>query len=242
MNQGGEMKRRMFNLALVGALCAGSAAFAQAAQAQTSGCPVGQTCSTVPIQPPLNNNRGSTFDLPTLNGRGVFISQIGEAHTASVDQSERGGDAYASVVQVGAGHRTTVDQRGFGAKYASVVQAGSDQVAEITQDGEAAATLVLAQGGSGNVARVDQTATGAGNAAVLVQTGMANRITLLQTGGGNDALLTQVGDDNTMNLAQTGVDNRATWTQIGSDLGRGLRIEQDGVGMRTNIVQTGAGG
>ena len=185
---------------------------------------------------PLNNIGGRTEAVSALSGRGAFISQIGDANRARIDQTGRaGGDAYARISQDGSGNSAAVDQQGAGGKYADVAQDGDRNLAEVVQGGDAA-TVVLTQSGSSNRAFADQQSSGGFSGAVLAQAGSGNEMRLLQSSGDNHAVLRQEGSDNRMTLTQSGGDNRAMWTQIGSGL-PDLNITQDG-GMRMNITQT----
>ncbi|WP_114954874.1 hypothetical protein [Sphingosinicella terrae] len=174
--------------------------------------------------------------MPVVEGRGVYVTQIGQSHTVQVSQSAP--NAYANVRQEGERNEAVVDQRGDGIAYSEVVQSGDRNRAAIVQDGPGSNFLTLTQSGQDNQAAAQQNATpGAHNGAILTQVGNQNVMALTQDGSDNQAVLTQQGDGNQMAASQTGDGNRLTWTQDGFGL-PSLGVAQTGA-QAIQITQTG---
>jgi hypothetical protein len=166
---------------------------------------------------------------PTVAGRNVFVSQIGNRNTASVQQGAK--SALARVIQDGDNNFASVAQHGSAATYADVQQSGVDHVASVAQAGIGGGnTLFLTQNGGGNSANAVQTSAGAvANGAVLAQSGSGNVMTLMQDGSDNLAQLSQNGVGSAMTASQSGEGNRLIWAQVGDGLSN-LAIAQRGGG------------
>ena len=163
---------------------------------------------------------------PSVDGRSAYITQIGDAHQATVEQSAP--DAFVEIQQRGSNDSATVRQRGSGSDFALIRQTGDRNTSDVTQDGVGANVLYLGQYGSNNAITASQTATGAaGNGAILAQLGSNNTMTLAQNGDDNLAKLIQNGDGNAMTATQNGYGNRLAWTQNGNNLSD-LAITQPG--------------
>ena len=130
---------------------------------------------------------------PSVDGRSAYVTQIGDAHRATVEQSAP--DALADIRQHGSNDTATVRQHGSGSDFALIRQTGDRNTSDVTQDGVGANVLYLGQYGSNNAITASQTATGAaGNGAILAQLGSNNTMTLAQNGDDNLAKLIQNGD------------------------------------------------
>ena len=178
--------------------------------------------------------------MPAVSGRGAYISQIGDANTATVRQTAP--RAFAQVDQSGDLNEADVTQTGSGAAHVQATQSGRANFARIEQGGSGQNVLFLTQAGSGNWAWSNQNAAGAiHNGARLSQIGNDNDLLLVQDGGDNRAVLTQEGNNNGMTVAQLGDGNRLAWTQQGNNLSD-LQISQTGgsqKGGQLLITQTG---
>ena len=189
--------------------------------------------------PALAQNGGAPADaatMPEVDGRGVYVTQIGQSHTAQVSQSAS--SAYASVRQEGERNEAVVDQSGDGVAYSQIVQTGARNRGAVVQDGPGSNLLYLAQSGQDNQAAAQQNATpGAHNGAILTQVGNQNVMALTQDGSDNQAVLAQQGDGNQMAASQLGDGNRLQWTQDGFGL-PSLGVAQTGA-QTIQITQTG---
>lgn len=168
------------------------------------------------------------MSMPSVNGRGAYIDQIGSGSKATIVQTAP--NAYAKVTQVGGpGNEADISQRGTGTAYAVVSQNGSTQFARAEQSGAGQNALWLTQSGSNNWiwSRQDALTTGPFNGAVLSQAGNNNDMQLTQSGSDNRAALAQSGDGNGMTVTQNGAGNRLNWTQTGNGLSD-LQIVQSG--------------
>lgn len=178
--------------------------------------------------------------MPAVSGRGIFISQVGDAQLATVRQTAP--NAYARIDQEGSGNEADVTQGGSGTAYAQASQSGSGNFGRIEQEGAGQNVVYLTQSGTSNWAWSDQNALGTiHNGARLTQIGNNNDMSLLQDGSDNRAILTQEGDDNGMTAVQLGEGNRLLWTQQGSNL-TDLQVTQTGgaeKGGQLMITQTG---
>ena len=172
---------------------------------------------------------------PSLAGRSAYVTQIGDANRATVEQSAP--DALADIRQHGSNDIATVHQRGSGGDFAHIRQTGDRNTSDVTQDGVGANVLYVGQYGSNNTITTNQTALGAaGNGAILAQLGDRNTMTLAQNGDDNIAKLIQNGDGNAMTATQNGYGNRLAWTQNGNNL-PDLAITQPG-GQSIAITQS----
>jgi hypothetical protein len=180
--------------------------------------------------------------MPAVSGRGVFVTQIGDANIATVRQTAP--NAHARVDQTGGSNESDVTQAGSGSAYAQSVQSGEGNFTRLEQGGAGQNVAYLTQGGNGNWAWSNQDAAGGlHNGARLTQTGDNNDIVLHQDGSDNRAVLTQEGDDNGMTAVQVGDGNRLAWVQQGTNL-TDLQITQTGgatKGGQLLITQTGIG-
>jgi hypothetical protein len=180
--------------------------------------------------------------MPSVSGRGAYISQIGDTNIATVSQTAP--NAFARVDQSGVANEADVTQRGTGTAYARATQTGQANFARVEQSGSGQNVVTLDQNGNRNWAWSNQTAAGAiHNGARLTQNGNDNDMLLVQDGSDNRAVLSQEGDGNGMTVAQQGVGNRLAWTQQGSNLSD-LQITQTGgseKGGKLLITQTGIG-
>jgi hypothetical protein len=180
--------------------------------------------------------------MPPVNGRGVFISQVGDSNDASVVQTAP--NAYARIDQDGDHNDADVAQLGSGSDYLEAAQTGDSNFARVEQSGAGQNVAYVAQNGNGNWLWSRQAAAGAiYNGARLSQTGNNNDMSLDQEGSDNLALLTQEGDDNGMTATQLGTGNRLTWTQQGTGLSD-LQVTQTGgnqSGGQLMITQTNTG-
>jgi hypothetical protein len=173
------------------------------------------------------------FTIVRGEGRGAFITQIGDANAADISQSRN--TQYARIAQTGDRNTATVGQAGNGAHYASVAQDGNDNVAELSQSGSGAQVAYLTQDGQGNVMSVAQNGGLTTSGVEALQAGDRNAMSLTQNGENNMARLTQNGSDNAMTAVQNG-NNQLTWIQTGSGLSD-LQITQP-AGQAILVAQT----
>jgi hypothetical protein len=155
------------------------------------------------------------------NDRGAYITQIGDAGSASITQTAN--TQYARIDQRnGDGNRADVHQSGDGAHYALIDQNGSANQLDLGQSGLGAQVALLRQTGNANSMTLDQHGGVLSSGVAASQQGDNNRIELAQSGDRNQALLAQNGSGNAMTVLQTGGNNQLAWTQNGdnhSDLG-----------------------
>ena len=169
----------------------------------------------------------SPVELPEPSGydSGAYITQIGSGNVARIKQSES--SHYTRTKQQGSANRAIFKQQG-GAQFADVTQQGDDNALNIEQQGVGANVLYLSQQGNLNGARIEQTEAGdTYNAAVVVQEGNGNDLSLTQDGSNNQAALVQDGDHNVLTATQFGDTNRLQWNQYGNGLSN-LVIQQTG--------------
>jgi hypothetical protein len=180
--------------------------------------------------------------VPLVNGRSVFISQIGDANVANVLQT--GAHARVKVNQTGNRNEADITQRGSGTGYVASQQTGEGNFTRLQQDGNGQNVVDVTQDGNSNSAQSNQSSTSAvHNGARMTQIGNNNDMLLAQSGSDNLALLSQEGADNDMTAVQIGVGNRLVWTQQGVNL-TDLKITQEGgaaTGGQLQITQTGSG-
>ncbi|HEY9217771.1 MAG TPA: hypothetical protein VIO94_06975 [Phenylobacterium sp.] len=170
--------------------------------------------------------------------RGAYISQVGNANRAGVDQSRAAASAHATIAQSGDRNLASLRQSGQGGDFADVRQSGHDNAFVAEQAGPTRNSLLAGQLGMGNHAAVVQGSGGGVNAALIYQEGVGQDVTLIQNGADNDAVLTQRGSGNAMTLSQQGTGNKAAWTQDGDNLPN-LNVSQSG-SMALTIVQSNA--
>ena len=244
------------------ALAAAAAAFMAApALAENAKTPGGAPCLKNNGNP-CNNNNGNLgaqgnadhervridrkpppidLAMPAVSGRGAYVTQIGDANVATINQTAP--NAYARVDQSGDANEADITQNGSGTAYARISQSGDRNFARVEQHGSGQNVVTLDQSGNGNWAWSNQNAVGAiHNGARLTQVGNDNDMMLTQDGSDNRALLTQEGDGNGMTVAQLGDSNRLAWTQQGNNL-TDLQITQSGgstKGGQLLITQTGS--
>lgn len=180
--------------------------------------------------------------MPSVSGRGAYVSQIGDSNQANIVQTAA--NAYAKVEQDGDANDSDIAQTGTGSAYIESSQEGDGNFARLQQSGSGANVAYVTQSGNGNWLESNQVALGAvHNGAILTQTGDNNDMSLYQEGSDNLAALTQEGDDNGMSAVQLGDGNRLSWTQQGSGL-TDLQITQTGGGQtggQLSITQTNVG-
>lgn len=177
------------------------------------------------------------FTIPGLPGRGAFVTQIGDANEATVNQTNP--NSLGIVLQHGDRNVASLTQRGSGRDFAKIAQAGDRNEATVTQSGAGENVLYLGQLGHGNEANAVQASQGESNGAVMYQLGAHNEMNLTQNGADNQAILGQIGYGNEMTATQNNDGNRLVWTQVGNDLSN-LNITQPG-GHSMMITQTGWG-
>jgi hypothetical protein len=165
--------------------------------------------------------------VPVHAGNLSYLEQIGEAHSAQVQQ---GG---------------TLSE--FSANAADIKQTGQKQDATLIQQGsfvgENAASIV--QTGAGNAAAGDQSNSDGTTKADILQSGGGNGVTFVQSAqfGSNQVLAAQAGEGNKAEIHQIGgfMFNSATLDQKGAD---NTALIKQGAGDGSNIavvVQDGAG-
>jgi hypothetical protein len=178
------------------------------------------------------------IELPSAESTGVFITQIGTANRATVNQGSN--SSHAKVAQSGERNQVVLTQDANGRHNAAIAQDGEGNGLVGQQAGNGQTVLLLAQQGNGNLATVSQTDDGSSySAAAIQQRGNGNELLLVQDGSDNQARLTQDGTDNKMTASQLGGGNRLQWNQIGDGLAD-LQIAQDG-GSTIQVTQSNAG-
>lgn len=248
---------------LIGTLLAGALALcAVPVFADTTSVPPGEPCAKNNGNPCKGNNgnlgdqgnvNGGTVTvddnpppidlaMPSVSGRGVYISQIGDSSDASVVQTAP--NAYARIDQAGDSNQADVAQTGTGTAYVAANQSGNNNFARLEQSGDGQNVLYVSQDGNNNWLWSSQTALGSlYNGARLTQSGNNNDMVLDQEGSDNLAVLTQDGNGNGMTAVQLGEGNRLTWLQQGNNLSD-LQITQTGgseAGGQLLITQTNGG-
>lgn len=178
------------------------------------------------------------IELPAIDNKGVFITQIGQTNRAEVTQNSN--RSYVRVLQNGANNVAVLGQGASGTHYAAVAQSGDENTLDAAQDGSGRTVLLLAQQGKGNDAIIRQSDAGSTySAAAVQQSGNSNSIVLDQNGSDNQARLTQDGDDNAMTATQLNNGNRLEWSQTGDGLAY-LGITQTGNG-NLQVTQSTSG-
>ena len=174
------------------------------------------------------------FTIVRGEGRGAFITQIGEANSASIAQSRN--TQYARIDQTGDGNAASAGQTGAGAHYAAITQNGGDNIVTLAQSGAGAQVAYLTQDGDANLMTVTQNGGLTTTSGVeAMQLGDRNTMSLTQNGENNMARLTQNGSDSAMTAVQNG-NNQLTWTQTGTGLSD-LQITQP-AGQALLVTQT----
>jgi len=256
--KGVKKVRKLIGL-MLGALLAISAS---PAIADTNSTPPGAPCAKNNGNP-CNGNNGNlgkqgnvdhgtvishdpppiVLSMPPVEGRGVYISQIGDSNVADVLQTVP--NAYAKVVQDGDDNDADVGQGGSGTAYVDAAQTGTANFARIQQSGDGQNVAYVSQEGNGNWLWSKQIALGAVyNGAKLTQIGNNNDMALYQEGSDNLAVLTQDGNSNGMTATQLGDGSRLAWTQDGNNLSD-LQITQSGgaaYGGQLLVTQSNGGG
>ena len=140
----------------------------------------------------------SDFGAPEIRGNEAFISQLGQANSADVDQKQpvANDGNFTQVDQIGSLNEVVTTQTG-GANRARISQDGSANVADLVQQGSNN-SLDLTQIGIGN--RFDMTQTG-DSVIVSGQLGNSNTISAPMVGQGVSGVLNEVGNNNSIVVA-----------------------------------------
>lgn len=230
------MRNTLAKLSITAATCVMAAHAASAQTSVTDAC-AGATsgsCTSGELVQPIDISRATPLR------SSAYITQIGEANSASISQTST--NQFARIAQNGDNGTATVQQRGDGTAYLEVDQAGLLNSIVVKQDaalggGNAA---VAVQNGESNAILLDQSATsGTLNGAVLAQQGTGNQMNLSQNGSDNRAELVQLGDNNAMTATQNGSANQLRWVQDGNGLSD-LQIVQSG-SQAMSITQSNGG-
>lgn len=173
------------------------------------------------------------FTIVRGEGRGAFITQIGDANRASIAQSRN--TQYARIDQRGDGNTASAAQSGSGAHYALIEQRQDGNAATLTQSGVGTQIAYLTQDGIANAMSVTQNGGLTTSGVEALQLGDRNTMSLTQNGENNMARLEQNGSDSAMTATQNG-NNQLTWIQTGTGLSD-LQITQP-AGQALLVTQT----
>lgn len=195
-------------------------------------------------------------------GQGVTFTNTASANnTAVITQKARAdgtGSSSGTITQHSSNNNAEIDQTGEnqalidqgvnsrtgGANRAKITQmdnasgAAMINIAGVVQEGSNN-TADVGQSGDRNIALFDQTNNpgGAGNSALVSQTGNDNVLDGTQTGENNSVIANQTGDDNVGDAFQSGNDNRVVLTQTGNANQAAIRQEA-GNNNEASVIQT----